>query len=82
MGHQEIVTSTTPWLGSAICEKPEYDMSTTRGYGLSSRSSTVQEVLAPVASLVTLSTVPKGKVGLAHMPAGASEYQVASPFSL
>jgi hypothetical protein len=23
MGHQEIVTSTTPWLGSAICEKPE-----------------------------------------------------------
>jgi len=31
MGHQEIVTSTTPWLRSAICSKPEGDMSTTRG---------------------------------------------------
>ena len=30
-GHQEIVTSTTPWLRSPICEKPEGDMSTTRG---------------------------------------------------
>ncbi len=29
--HQEIVTSTTPWLRSPICEKPEGDMSTTRG---------------------------------------------------
>ena len=31
MGHQEIVTSTTPWSRSAICEKPSGDMSTTRG---------------------------------------------------
>ena len=31
MGHQEIVTSTTPWLESAICEKPSGDRSTTRG---------------------------------------------------
>jgi len=30
-GHQEIVTSTTPWLRSPICENPEGDMSTTRG---------------------------------------------------
>ena len=30
-GHQEIVTSTTPSLRSPICEKPEGDMSTTRG---------------------------------------------------
>jgi len=28
-----------------------------------------------------VSTVPKGKVGLAHIPDGASEYQVASPAS-
>jgi hypothetical protein len=82
MGHQEIVTSTTPWLGSAICEKPSYDRSTTRGYGESSRSSTVHVVVAPVASLRTVSTVPNGSVVLAHMPSGASEYQVASPFSL
>ena len=31
MGHQEIVTSTTPWPRSAIWEKPSGDMSTTRG---------------------------------------------------
>jgi len=30
---------------------------------------------------VTVSTVPKGKVGLAHMPSGASGYHVASPAS-
>jgi hypothetical protein len=30
-GHQEIVTSTTPWLRPPICENPEGDMSTTRG---------------------------------------------------
>ena len=30
-GHQEIVTSTTPWPRSAICEKPSGDRSTTRG---------------------------------------------------
>ncbi|HEY1733810.1 MAG TPA: hypothetical protein VGG23_05135 [Acidimicrobiales bacterium] len=29
----------------------------------------------------TVSTVPKGNVGLAHLPAGASEYHVASPTS-
>jgi len=41
----------------------------------------VQTVDAPVALLTTVSTVPKGKVGLAHIPDGASEYQVASPAS-
>ena len=30
-GHQKIVTSTTPWLVSAICAKPSGDRSTTRG---------------------------------------------------
>ena len=30
-GHQEIVTSTTPWPRPAICEKPAGDRSTTRG---------------------------------------------------
>ena len=30
-GHQEIVTPTTPWLVSAICEKPSGERSTTRG---------------------------------------------------
>ena len=30
-GHQEIVTSTTPWLVSAICENPSGERSTTRG---------------------------------------------------
>jgi hypothetical protein len=80
-GHQEIVTSTTPWLGSAICAKPSGDMSTTRGYPAPSRSSTVHVVDAPVASLVTVSTVPNGRVGLAHMPGAAPEYHVASPTS-
>ena len=56
-------------------------MSTTRGYPAPSRSSTVQCVEAPVASSVTVSTVPKGNVGLAHMPGAASEYHVASPTS-
>jgi len=41
----------------------------------------VQTVDKPVALLTTVSTVPKGKVGLAHIPDGASEYQVASPAS-
>jgi hypothetical protein len=80
-GHQEIVTSTTPWLGSAICAKPSGDMSTTRGYPAPSRSSTVQVVDAPVALLVTVSAVPNGSVGLAHMPGAAPEYHVASPTS-
>ena len=30
-GHQEIVTSTTPWPRPAICEKPAGDRSTTLG---------------------------------------------------
>jgi hypothetical protein len=34
-----------------------------------------------VAALTTVSTVPKGNVGLAHMPDGAAEYHVASPDS-
>jgi hypothetical protein len=41
----------------------------------------VHEVDAPVASLVTVNTVPNGKVGLAQYPSGASEYHVASPTS-
>jgi hypothetical protein len=41
----------------------------------------VHTVDAPVALLITVSTVPKGKLGLAHIPDGASEYQVASPAS-
>jgi hypothetical protein len=81
MGHQEIVTSTTPSLGSASCAKPDGDISTTRGYPACSRSSTVHVVLAPVATLVTVSTVPNGRVGLAHIPAGAAAYHVAWPRS-
>jgi hypothetical protein len=79
MGHQEIVTSTTPSLGSASCAKPDGDISTTRGYPACSRSSTVHVVLAPVASLVTVKTVPNARVGLAHIPAGAAAYHVAWP---
>jgi hypothetical protein len=56
-------------------------MSTTRGYPAPSRSSTVHCVEAPVPLLVTVSTVPKGSVGLAHIPGAASEYHVASPAS-
>jgi hypothetical protein len=81
MGHQEIVTSTTPWLGSANCAKPDGDMSTTLGNPACSRSSTVHVVLAPVAALVTVRTVPNGSVGLAHIPAGAAAYHVAWPCS-
>jgi hypothetical protein len=81
MRHQEIVTSTTPWLGSANCANPDGDMSTTRGYPAPSRSSTVHVVLAPVALFVTVRTVPNGRVGLAHMPAGAAAYHVACPCS-
>jgi hypothetical protein len=36
---------------------------------------------APVEVLTTVISVPKGSVGLAHIPAGASEYHVASPSS-
>jgi hypothetical protein len=82
MRHQEIVTSTTPWLGSANCANPDGDISTTRGYPASSRSSTVHVVLAPVATVVTVSTVPNGSVGLAHIPGGASAYHVACPCSV
>jgi hypothetical protein len=82
MRHQEIVTSTTPWLGSASWAKPDGDMSTTRGYPASSRSSTTHVVLAPVAVSVTVTTVPKGSVGLAQRPGGASAYHVACPLSL
>jgi hypothetical protein len=81
MGHQEIVTSTTPWLGSASCAKPDGDMSTTLGNPACSRSSTVHVVLAPVAAFVTVRTVPNGSVGLAHIPAGAAAYHVAWPCS-
>jgi hypothetical protein len=81
VGHQEIVTSTTPWLGSASWAKPDGDRSTTRGYPAPSRSSTVHVVLAPVVTLVTVKTVPNGRVGLAHIPAGAAAYQVACPSS-
>jgi hypothetical protein len=42
----------------------------------------VQTVCAPVATFVTVSTVPNGRVGLAHRPGAAAAYQVASPFSL
>jgi hypothetical protein len=41
----------------------------------------VQVVLAPVASLVTVTTVPNGSVGLAQRPGGAAAYQVACPCS-
>ena len=81
MGHQEIVTSTTPSLRSAICAKPSGDRSTTRGYPAPSRSSTVQLVDVPVALFTTVSTVPKASVGLAHVPDAAAEYHVASPTS-
>jgi hypothetical protein len=81
MGHQEIVTSTTPSLGSASCAKPDGDMSTTRGYPACSRSSTVHVVLAPVATFVTVKTVPNARLGLAHIPAGAAAYHVAWPRS-
>ena len=37
---------------------------------------------APVALFTTVSTVPNGSVGLAHIPGGAAEYHVASPPSL
>jgi hypothetical protein len=39
-------------------------------------------VLAPVAVFVTVTTVPKGSVGLAQRPGGASAYHVAWPLSL
>jgi hypothetical protein len=81
MGHQEIVTSTTPWLGSASWAKPDGDISTTRGYPACSRSSTVHVVLAPVATFVTVRTVPNARVGLAHIPGGAAAYHVAWPCS-
>jgi hypothetical protein len=42
----------------------------------------VHTVDAPVALFTTVSTVPNGNVGLAHMPAGAAAYHVASPTSL
>jgi hypothetical protein len=41
----------------------------------------VHVVVAPVALLVTVSTVPNGSVGLAHIPGAAPEYHVASPTS-
>jgi hypothetical protein len=42
----------------------------------------VHVVLAPVATFVTVKTVPKGRVGLAHLPGGAAPYHVACPLSL
>jgi hypothetical protein len=46
---------------------------------LPSRSSTTQLVEAPVATLVTRSTVPNDSDGLAHPPGMAEPYQVARP---
>ena len=76
------MTSTTPWLVSANWSNPDGDMSTTRGYPACSRSSTTHVVCAPVDAFVTVTTVPKGNVGLAHLPGGAAAYHVAWPRSL
>ncbi len=80
-GHQEMVTVTTPWLRLAIWVNSCSDRSTTRpGFG-ASRSSTVQVVVAPVASLRTVRTTPWGSVSLAQPPGNVS-YQVAPPVAL
>jgi hypothetical protein len=42
----------------------------------------VHVVRAPLATFVTVKTVPKGSVGLAHLPGGAAAYHVACPCSL
>jgi hypothetical protein len=77
--HHEMVTVATPWLGSASCEKPQYDRSTTRPGLSASRSSTTQVTDAPFVRSTTVSSVPNGSHGLAHPSAGASGYQVATP---
>ena len=69
----------TPWDNGANPSKPDGDRSTTWGGPAASRSSTTQVMLPPVATSVTVSVVPKGSQGLAHLPAGASAYQVARP---
>jgi hypothetical protein len=56
-------------------------MSTTRPGLSASRSSTRHVVVAPVALFVTCNVVPKGSVGLAQVPDGASAYHVAPPVS-
>ena len=58
-------------------EKPDGERSTTWGGPAASRSSTTQVVVAPVAMSVMVSVVPNASQGLAHMPGGASAYQVA-----
>jgi len=46
-----------------------------------SRSSTVHRTDTPVATSVTVTTVPKAKLGLAQVPAG-EPYHDASPLTL
>ena len=80
--HQEMVTLMVPWLNGAIASKPDGERSTTWGGPAASRSSTTQVMVAPVAMSVMVSVVPNGSHGLAHLPGGASAYQVAMPLAL
>lgn len=70
----------TPSEVEAIWEKVASDRSMMRPPEYGPRSSTVQVVLAPLARLVTRTTVPNGREGWAQVPAGA-EYQEAEPVS-
>jgi hypothetical protein len=74
-----MLTVITPSLRLAIWENSPGDMSKMRPALLPSRSSTTQVVEAPLATLVTCSTVPNESDGLAQPPGMAEPYQVASP---
>ena len=71
------MTATTPWLNGASCENPASDRSITLVSLLAWRSSTVHTVEAPLVVL-TVTIVPKGRVGLAQVPAAVA-YHVAIP---
>lgn len=70
----------TPSEGEAIWENVLSDRSMIRPPEYGPRSSTVQWVVAPLARLVTVTTVPKDSEGWAHVPAGAW-YHDAEPVS-
>lgn len=70
----------TPTEGSSSWAKLDSERSRTRPVLGSWRSSTVQVVVRPLARSVTVTLVPKGRLGLAQVPAGAW-YHEACPVS-
>ena len=81
MGHQEIVTSTTPWLGSANSAKPDGDISTTPGTPLVHGHRRCTSCWPRWRHWSPSRRSRTGGWGWRTSPAGAAAYHVAWPCS-